>query len=212
MGKRLFDIAASSLLLILLSPILVLIAAAIVIESGGPVLFLQTRIGRKFRPFQIWKFRSMRMDTAGTRITIGGDKRITRVGKVLRTTKLDELPQLWNVLRGDMSLVGPRPELPEYVDLYRPRFRKVLEIRPGVTDLASLEFRDLEKVLASAADPLREYAERVLPRKLDMAEDYLHRRSTLLDCSILIRTLLVPLAGARKTKFPPGQTGAHFPM
>jgi lipopolysaccharide/colanic/teichoic acid biosynthesis glycosyltransferase len=198
MGKRVFDIAASSLLLLFLSPVMALIAAFILVESGLPVLFSQVRIGRRFRPFRIWKFRSMRAGAGGARITVGGDRRVTRIGRILRAGKLDELPQLWNVLRGDMSLVGPRPELPEYVALYRGRYRDVLEIRPGVTDLASLLFHDEEAVLASADDPLRAYAERVLPRKLDLAEEYLQRRSTLLDCSILMRTLLVPFAGSRK--------------
>ncbi len=197
MGKRLFDILISLGLLGLLWPLLLVVAALVWIESGRPILFSQLRIGRRFQWFRIWKFRSMRSDRAGLRITVQGEARVTTVGKFIRATKIDELPQLWNVLRGDMSMVGPRPELPEYVEFYRHRYRNVLELRPGVTDLASLRFCDEEVMLAAAADPQREYLERLLPRKLDLAEEYLRRRSPLLDAYILLRTLLVPWSKTR---------------
>jgi lipopolysaccharide/colanic/teichoic acid biosynthesis glycosyltransferase len=123
-------------------------------------------------------------------VTVGGDSRVTRVGAVLRSAKLDELPQFWNVLRGDMSLVGPRPEVPEYVELYHERYSRVLAARPGITDLASLVYRREEKILAAQADPEKHYREVVLPAKLELAEDYMARQSLALDTAILFRTLL----------------------
>jgi lipopolysaccharide/colanic/teichoic acid biosynthesis glycosyltransferase len=186
--KRAFDIAASATALVLLAPVFVLIAVAIVIECGFPVFYTQERIGRDFRPFRIWKFRSMRAGTGGPRITVRGDRRVTAVGRFLRANKLDELPQLWNVLIGDMSLVGPRPELPEYVDLYRERYRTILTTRPGLTDLASVRFCEEENVLAAAYAPAEYYANRLLPAKLDLAEEYLQKRSFWYDLFILVRT------------------------
>jgi lipopolysaccharide/colanic/teichoic acid biosynthesis glycosyltransferase len=194
MLKRAIDIAVAAVLLVLLSPVFVAIAFAIWWDSGKPVLFSQVRVGRRFRSFRIYKFRSMRAASAGPAITAATDARITRVGRLLRTTKLDELPQLWNVLKGDMSLVGPRPEIPRYVEQFRPRYEAILSVRPGITDLASLEFRDEEQVLARASDPLLEYAGVVLPAKLDLAEQYVQRRSFALDFSILWRTLCVCIA------------------
>jgi len=192
-AKRVFDIVWSAVGLALLWPLMVLVAAAVLAESGRPVLFAQTRVGRGFRRFRLYKFRSMRNGAAGQPITAADDGRITRVGRVLRATKLDELPQLWNVLKGDMSLVGPRPELPEYVERFRKRYARILRVRPGITDLASIRFRDEEAVLARSSDPLREYVERVLPIKLDLAEEYVRRRSLWLDLLILAQTLLVIL-------------------
>lgn len=133
----------------------------------------------------------MRVTSGGAAITASADPRITRVGRLLRATKLDELPQLWNVLRGDMSLVGPRPEIPRYVEAFRERYQRILDLRPGITDLASIQFRHEERVLAMAADPLRAYEESVLPAKLDLADEYLDRRCFLLDISILWRTVCV---------------------
>lgn len=187
--KRLFDIFISAVALLALSPLLAAIALAIWTASGRPILFAQARIGRDFQPFAIYKFRTM-CSGAGPGVTVAGDPRITGVGRFLRAAKLDELPQFWNVLRGDMSLVGPRPELPEYVEMYKDRYRNVLAIRPGITDAASIRFRDEERVLARSADPLREYAERVLPAKLALAERYVRDRSLLGDLAILIRTAL----------------------
>lgn len=187
--KRCVDIALSFLGLVLLSPILAAIALAVWLDSGSPVLFRQERVGLGFRRFQILKFRTMRVENAGPSVTVAGDSRITRVGNFLRHTKLDELPQLWNVLRADLSLVGPRPEVPKYVELFTERYRTVLMVRPGITDLASIRFRNEEQILSRSAEPLREYAERVLPAKLALAEEYVRTHTFVGDISILFRTI-----------------------
>lgn len=187
--KRAFDIAVSGVTLAVLAPLFAIVALAVLLESGSPVLYSQERVGRGFQRFRIWKFRSMHPNNSGPRITTQGDTRITRIGKFLRATKLDELPQLWNVLLGQMSLVGPRPEIPEYVAMYGERYRKILTVRPGITDFASVRFRDEESVLATAINPSEYYAQHVLPAKLDLAEDYVRQRSILLDIAILLRTV-----------------------
>ena len=192
--KRCTDIALSSLVLFLLSPVLGAVALAIWLDSGAPVLFRQQRVGLGFRRFHIVKFRTMRV-ASGPSVTVAGDTRITRTGKFLRLAKLDELPQFWNVLCGDMSLVGPRPEIPEYVDLFRERYRAVLTVRPGITDLASIRFRNEEEVLSKSAEPLREYAERVLPAKLDLAEEYVGAHNAIMDIRILFRTVVTIVRG-----------------
>lgn len=186
--KRAVDILMSSLALLTLVPLLALIAVAIVMDSGRPVFYRQERVGRSFQRFQIWKFRSMTVSREGPLITVGGDKRVTRVGRFLRATKLDEMPQFWNVLRGDMSLVGPRPEVPEFVAIFTTRYENILAVRPGITDLASLKFRDEERVLAGVPDSIEYYARHLLPAKLELAEEYLRKRSFLFDLSILLRT------------------------
>ena len=186
--RRSFDIAVSGILVAMIAPLFAAIAVAVVLDSGLPVFYSQERVGRGFRRFRIWKFRSMLRDNSGPRITVRGDSRITRVGKFLRATKLDELPQFWNVFVGDMSLVGPRPEVFEYVEMYRERYLRILTVRPGITDLASVSFRDEESVLAAASDLTEYYARHVLPAKLDLAEEYLQKRSLLFDISILLRT------------------------
>jgi len=191
MCKRTFDLAGSLFLLLALAPLMALIAIAIWLDSGRPIFFSQLRVGRHFRRFRIWKFRSMRSQAAGSRITAAGDRRVTRIGRILRTAKLDELPQLFNVLRGDMSLVGPRPEVPEYVEMFRERYTRILGVRPGITDLASLIYRHEEAILGGVPDAEREYISHLLPKKLDLAEEYLQRRSAWLDLSILLRTLFV---------------------
>jgi lipopolysaccharide/colanic/teichoic acid biosynthesis glycosyltransferase len=197
LGKRAFDLLLSGLGLVLLSPLLLVIAIAIRIDSRGPVFYRQERIGRHGVPFRIHKFRTMRHDPqhGGPQITVGDDARITRVGAFLRRTKLDELPQFIDVLRGRMSLVGPRPEVPRYVALYPAELRaQVLSVRPGITDLASIEFRDEAALLARASDPEREYVEVVMPRKLALAARYVRSASLALDVTILWRTLRL-LAG-----------------
>jgi len=191
--KRCLDIVVSVFALLLLSPILLAAALAVWLDSGRPVLFRHRRVGLGFRPFDILKFRTMRVQTGGPAITVAGDARITRVGKLLRGTKLDELPQFWNVLIGDMSLVGPRPEVPKYVDMFHDRYQRVLKVRPGITDIASIRFRDEEKLLAKGSDPLREYVQSILPLKLDLADEYVRTRSLRLDFLILFKTLLVIL-------------------
>ena len=191
MIKRIIDIVASFLGLLLLSPFLFAIAALIKLDSAGPVFFRQERIGRGFRPFLIYKFRTMVKEAAklGAPITIGEDPRITRVGRFLRRTKIDELPQLFNVVKGDMSLGGPRPELRRYVDAFRQEYDQILTMRPGLTDLASLKFIDEASVLAQARDPERAYRDCVLPEKLALAKQYIREHSLRLDAVLLARTL-----------------------
>lgn len=194
MTKRLLDLLIASVLLLLLSPMLLLMAFAIKLDSPGPVFFRQVRIGRHGVPFRIHKFRTMAHDSAqrGPQLTVGGDSRITRTGAVLRKTKLDELAQLIDVLRGTMSLVGPRPEVPRYVALYPPALRdKLLSVRPGITDLASIEYRSENELLARAADPEREYVEVVMPAKLLIAARYLDDASVWTDLGVMLRTVAV---------------------
>jgi lipopolysaccharide/colanic/teichoic acid biosynthesis glycosyltransferase len=196
MAKRAFDVVLASLGIVLLSPLLLLIALAIKLDSSGPVFYRQQRVGLHGAPFRIHKFRTMTHDphASGPQITVGDDARITRIGAVLRRHKLDELPQLIDVLSGTMSLVGPRPEVPHYVALYPPELRaKVLSVRPGITDAASLAFRDESSLLARAADPEREYVQVVMPQKLALAASYADSASLGLDLKILWRTLRVLL-------------------
>lgn len=188
MFKRFSDILLSAGALAALSPLLLLLSLGVAVDSGFPILFSQVRVGRGFHRFHLWKFRTMRTGVSGPSITIAGDRRITRLGGMLRAAKLDELPQLWNVLRGDMSLVGPRPEIPEYVEQFKARYERILAIRPGITDLASIRFRNEEEILAASPEPLREYVERVLPLKLDLADEYLQTASLFGDLSILLQT------------------------
>lgn len=192
MSKRLFDLVLSSLGLLLLGPSLLLIALLIKLDSTGPVFFRQERVGRHGKPFRIHKFRTMRHDPTGQglQITVGADSRITRVGAVLRKTKLDELPQLIDVWCGTMSLVGPRPEVPRYVAHYPAALRdKVLSVRPGITDIASIEYRDESSILAHAADPESAYIEQVLPHKLALAVSYVDRASVWMDIQLIWRTI-----------------------
>src|SRR5437773_928551 len=197
MAKRLFDLLIAGLALLLLSPLLLVLALWVKLDSPGPVLFRQERVGRFGRPFHIHKFRTMVHDPAqhGPQITVGDDPRITRAGRLLRHYKLDELPQLVDVLRGAMSLVGPRPEVPRYVALYPPALRdKVLSVRPGITDLASIQFRDENALLSKSADPEREYAEVVLPAKLRYAAEYVDHATLATDLRLLgltLKTLLL---------------------
>jgi lipopolysaccharide/colanic/teichoic acid biosynthesis glycosyltransferase len=198
LAKRALDLLLAGLGLVVLSPLLAAIALAIRLDSPGPVFYRQERVGRGGARFRIHKFRSMRHEPQGNgpQLTVGGDARITRVGAVLRRTKLDELAQLVDVLQGTMSLVGPRPEVPRYVALYPAALRElVLSVRPGLTDLASIEFRDESALLARAADPEREYVEVVMPRKLQLAAQYVHQASLGRDVSILWRTLRLLIAG-----------------
>ncbi len=185
------DIVISGLALIVLAPLLAAVACAVCVESRGPALFRQQRVGRYGRLFTLLKFRSMiaTPSPSGPLVTVCGDPRVTRLGHFLRRAKLDELPQLWNVLVGDMSLVGPRPEVPRYVALYDATQRRVLDWRPGITDPASLAFIDEERVLASHADPERAYREEVMPQKLRINLEYQQRATTATDLTVLARTL-----------------------
>lgn len=188
--KRAFDLAASSIGLLLLSPLLLALAVWIRLDSPGPVFFRQERIGLRGRPFRIYKFRSMRVDHSGPQITVGADDRITRSGHIIRAYKLDELPQLLNVFLGDMSLVGPRPEVPRYVALYPADVRaEVLSVRPGITDLASVQYRSESTLLAQSADPERTYVDTILPAKLALCRQYVRERSLGLDLKIIGMTL-----------------------
>jgi lipopolysaccharide/colanic/teichoic acid biosynthesis glycosyltransferase len=192
MAKRLFDLLLAAAGLLLLSPLMLAIAVAIRLDTPGPALFRQQRVGRGGRPFRIHKFRTMVADAParGPGLTIGDDARITRVGRFLRAKRLDELPQLIDVLRGDMSLVGPRPELPRYVAHYPAALReRVLAVRPGITDPSSLAYLDEAERLAAAADPEREYVEVILPAKLAAAADYADRASLATDLGVIWRTL-----------------------
>lgn len=194
MGKRGFDILFSASVLLALAPLLFAIALVVKLDSPGPVFFRQVRVGRGGREFRIFKFRTMRTDAPrlGPQITVGADPRITRTGHFLRKYKLDEFPQFMNVLIGDMSVVGPRPEVPRYVALYPERTRElVLSVRPGITDLASIEYRDENELLGRAADPERTYVEEVMPAKLSYCERYVRERSFGGDLAIIARTFKV---------------------
>jgi lipopolysaccharide/colanic/teichoic acid biosynthesis glycosyltransferase len=189
--KRLFDILLSLAGLLVLAPLFAAVALFIKLDSRGPVFFRQERVGRHFRPFAIYKFRTMTegAEKEGALITIRGDKRITRVGHFLRNYKIDELPQLFNVLRGDMSLVGPRPEVREYVQLFRADYEKLLAMRPGITDPASLRYSDEESALASADNWQDDYLKRILPEKIRLSLRYLDDRNFLTDLALILQTI-----------------------
>lgn len=188
--KRFFDIVASGIGLLVLSPLFVLMALWIKCDSKGPVFYRQTRVGRHGKDFRLFKFRSMRVgsDRKGL-ITVGGhDPRITRSGYFIRKYKLDELPQLINVFTGDMSLVGPRPEVRKYVDLYTPEQRHVLDVRPGITDPASIRYRNENELLGAADDPERYYVDVIMPDKLRINLDYVANQSFGHDLRIIFQT------------------------
>lgn len=193
MSKRLFDIAFSLIALLLLAPLLLAVALWVGLDSPGPVFFRQQRVGRGGQLFDIYKFRTMHTgaEAVGPQITVGQDARITRAGAWLRRSKVDELPQFLNVLRGDMSVVGPRPEVPRYVGQYSAGLRAVvLSVRPGITDLASIAFRNESDLLASSPDPERTYVEQILPVKLRYAQKYVRTHSLRLDLQIIAWTAL----------------------
>jgi len=173
-GKRVFDFISGLLGLVLLVPLFLIIPLLIRICDGGPVFFRQRRVGREFKPFMLLKFRTMIHDAPqkGLPLTAGGDPRITAVGRVLRKTKMDEIPQLWNVLKGEMSIVGPRPEVPRYVESFPEDYKEILKIRPGITDYAAIEFRDEEAVLSKYKNPEEGYLNDVLPEKIRLYKKY----------------------------------------
>ncbi len=191
-AKRAMDIAISAAALCVLWPVFLLIALAIVIDDPGPVFYRQVRVGRGGRPFRIFKFRTMVVDAdkKGLSITVGRDSRITRVGAFLRKTKLDELAQLLNVLCGQMSFVGPRPEVPRYVELYTPYQRQVLLVRPGITDYASIAYRNENDLLAGADDPEKMYIETIMPDKIELNMKYLREISPLADLRLILKTVI----------------------
>lgn len=188
--KRLFDMVCAALGLLVLSPVLLVCALLVGLTSPGGVLFRQERVGKDGVPFTIYKFRSMRKDNAGLKISTSRDTRITPVGRVLRKTKLDELPQLWNVLKGDMSFVGPRPEVREYTDLYTPEQRQVLLLRPGITGLASIRYRNENELLTASDDPNRTYIEEIMPAKLALDMEYIPRACVSYDIKLILETLV----------------------
>ncbi len=202
MTKVLLDRVCAAAALVLLLPLWLLVAAAIAWDDGLPIFFRQTRIGRGNIPFQLLKFRSMRPRAPGPRITAENDPRLTRVGAFLRRYKLDELPQLWNVLKGDMSLVGPRPEVPAFVDFQDPVWQTVLQVRPGITDLASLVYRNEGEILSGQNDPESYYRRQILPAKLALNIQYLRSRSLWSDWKIILITM-------RYSFFPSGFRSTH---
>lgn len=190
--KRIFDIICSSFGLICLSPMLIVVIILIKRGSDGPVFFKQIRVGENEKEFLILKFRTMVVDAEklGKQITIGNDSRITNIGAFLRKYKLDELPQLINVLKGEMSLVGPRPEVPRYVSLYTQEQKKVLNIKPGITDLASLRYKDENDLLGDKQDPEAFYINTVMPDKLALNLEYIEKNNIMFDIYIIIKTIV----------------------
>lgn len=185
---RLFEVGVSCLGLLVLSPVLLLLALLVRVGSRGPALFRQIRVGRQGKNFELLKLRSMRLGAAGPQVTAAGDSRVTGVGRWLRRYKLDELPGLWNVMRGEMALVGPRPEVPAYVDLENPSWQKVLSVRPGLSDPVTVELRNEEELLAGAEDAESFYRQILQPYKLQAYERYVNERTAWSDLRVLGRT------------------------
>lgn len=190
MLKRAFDLIVAGLALTLLAPLLLVIALLVRLDSPGPALFCQERVGRGSQPFRIVKFRTMTVSSSGPRLTVAGDARITRLGSWLRRWHLDELPQLFNVLRGEMSLVGPRPEVAEFVQRFPAEYAELLRVRPGLTDPASLRFRQEAELLATQPDPLAYYLADLLPAKIRLSQEYIRTASLWKDLWILCKTIV----------------------
>ena len=190
--KRVMDIVISGGALLVIWPVLLLIALAIKIDDPGPVFYRQVRVGKDGKEFRIYKFRTMVVDAdkKGLAITVGRDNRITRMGALLRKTKLDELAQLINVFTGEMSFVGPRPEVPKYVNLYTPYQRQVLLVRPGITDYASIAYRNENDLLEGAEDPERMYIEKIMPDKIELNMKYLREISPIADIRLILSTIV----------------------
>ncbi len=189
--KRCFDLFSSFFGILLLSPIFLIVAIAIKCSSKGPVLFKQERVGKGGKTFKIMKFRSMIVDAEakGMQITTDGDNRITKVGKFIRKTKIDELPQLFNVFIGQMSFVGPRPEVPKYVAMYNEEQRQVLSVKPGITDLASIEFRNENDLLDGDDDPETKYIQEIMPAKLELNIKYISKAGFFYDIGLIFKTI-----------------------
>lgn len=198
--KRCFDVTASFFgILFLLIPFAA-VAVAVKCSSRGPVFFRQVRVGKNGRKFRIYKFRTMVADAEkkGMQITVGGDSRVTGIGRVLRKTKVDELPQLFNVFAGQMSFVGPRPEVPHYVDMYSDYQKNVLRIKPGITELASIVYRDENDVLAKSEDPERTYIEEIMPEKIKLNMQYMQKMNVFYDIYLIFRTFAAVLKRGEK--------------
>jgi lipopolysaccharide/colanic/teichoic acid biosynthesis glycosyltransferase len=211
-AKRAFDLATCITGLFIIWPVLIVIAFAVKVD-GGQAFFRQERVGLGGRRFRMWKFRTMvpNAERLGLQLTTDGDRRITRIGRWLRRTKLDELPQLFNVLAGEMSLVGPRPEVPRYTALYSVDQRRVLDLLPGITDPASITYRDEGRLLASAPDPERLYVECIIPEKFRLNLEYASRATIVTDIALVLltinRTLPIP---KRRDRPCAGQQDASF--
>jgi len=192
MMKRVFDLILSSLGIFILWPFYLLISFIIIIDDPGPIFFIQKRVGKGGKLFGLIKFRTMRVNAEKRGfLTVGDrDNRITRVGYYLRKFKIDELPQLINVVKGDMSLVGPRPEVLRYVNMYTAEQRKVLDLKPGITDHASIEYINENEILAKSDDPEKTYVEEVMPKKLEMNLAYIRRRNLVTDLGVILKTIL----------------------
>ena len=188
---RLFDFVISLVGILILSPLIIITVLLIKLNSPGPILFIQDRVGRNSCIFRLYKFRSMvnNAEKMGTSVTTGKDPRITKFGRILRKTKLDELPQLWNVLKGDMSFVGPRPDVPEIVNNYTPEMKRILDVRPGITSNATLHLRNEEELLSLAKDHDKAYEEIFVPAKVKLAMEHVNRKSFLFDFGILLKTV-----------------------
>ncbi len=189
--KRLFDIIFSLIGLLLHLPLFVVIAIIIKLDNHGPVFFAQKRIGKNFKPLNLYKFRTTVHNGSkeGLSITAGEEPRVTRVGRFLRKTKMDKLPQLWNAFKGDISLVGPRPEVRKYVSKYRNDYREILKIRPGITDIASLTYKDEESLLKDKKEPEEYYIHVLLPEKIKLAKEYVRRASLIYDLKLMLLTI-----------------------
>ncbi len=190
MIKRIFDFTLASVALIILSPFLLFAALLVRVLDGKPVLFVQQRIGRGAKPFYILKFRTMKVDNSGPQITVAGDSRVTRTGRFLRKTKFDELPQLFNVVKGDMAFVGPRPEVARYVDLYSPEDRPILNLTPGITDPASLVYSNESEILRRADDPEEHYVNVIMPHKIAINRRYANQANFFTDLKMIVYTVL----------------------
>jgi lipopolysaccharide/colanic/teichoic acid biosynthesis glycosyltransferase len=190
--KRIFDIIASFCGIIITGAFLIITAVIIKVTSPGPILFKQSRVGKDGKLFQILKFRTMvvNAESMGKQITVGQDNRITKVGRFIRKYKIDELPQLFNVFIGDMSLVGPRPEVPKYVELYNEHQRKVLNVKPGITDLASIRYRNENDLLGKAENPEELYINTIMPDKLNLNLEYINKSNIFFDIYIIIITIV----------------------
>ena len=190
-GKRVFDLIASAMGLILVSPLMLLIALLIKLHDGGPIFFLQERIGRYGKPFRIYKFRTMvtNAEQRGPSLTTSNDPRITPIGRLLRKYKLDELPQLINVLKGEMSLVGPRPEIRRYVEMFANEYQQILQIRPGITDFASIQYRNENELLANTDNAEHTYVSVIMPHKIQLAQEYLQNINLITDLKVIMKTL-----------------------
>jgi len=190
--KRALDLSIALIGMAILTPLLGVLSLAVLLTSGKPAIFRQVRVGRDGRLFIIRKFRTMAMlpGAEGGSFEPGDLSRITAFGRLLRSSKIDELPQLWNVIKGDMSLVGPRPEVPHWVTVYPERWKRVLSVRPGMTDPSSIEYRDEERIIGGSLEPEADYGKIILPRKLDIYEEYLKNQSLIRDIRILADTFL----------------------